>query len=154
MLRRHLNFRQISHRFTWSFCKSHFSRFERLTYYVLKYDYFFNLSRFKVEPHSKYGFFALVLRPTFTTLLAKRRAFSHWMAVPKTSKQTNKQTNKQINKQTNKHKTKTKTNNNNKKKKKTYKQKKQKLREMQIGPPYRYNVVIHWACPASSGVCH
>ena len=36
-LRRHLNFRQISHRFTSSFYPSLFSRSERLTYYVLKY---------------------------------------------------------------------------------------------------------------------
>ena len=62
------------------FCKSHFSRSERLIYYVLKYDDF-KLSS-QLNPTQKTDIFAFKLRPTFTRLLGKRRAISHRIAVP------------------------------------------------------------------------
>ena len=68
MLRRHLNFRQISHTFT---------------YYVLKYDNFKSVEVQGWTPLEILIFLHWTCRPTFTTLLGKRCAISHLMAVPK-----------------------------------------------------------------------
>ena len=80
MLRRHLNFRQISHRFTSSFTNPSFQDLNgsHIIYWNMM---IWNPSRFKVEPHSK--LLHWTCRPTFTTLLGKRRAISYLMAVPK-----------------------------------------------------------------------
>ena len=61
------------------------SDFERfvLTYYVLKYD---NFKSVEVQVWTQLKiliFLHWTLRPTFTTLLGKRRGISHWMGVPK-----------------------------------------------------------------------
>ena len=87
VLRRHLNFRQISHRFRAyiEFYQSLFSRSERLTYYVLKYDNFKSVEVQGWTPLKILIFLHWTCRPTFTTLLGKRRAISHLMAVPKNS---------------------------------------------------------------------
>ena len=56
MLRRHLNFRQISHRFTSSFANPSFQDLNgsHIMYWNMT---ILNPSRFKVEPHSKYWYF-------------------------------------------------------------------------------------------------
>ena len=56
MLRRHLNFRQISHRFTLSFVNPSFQYLNgsHIMYWNM---IILNPSRFKVEPHSKYWYF-------------------------------------------------------------------------------------------------
>ena len=106
MLRRHLNFRQIFHRFTSSFANPSLQDLKG-SYYVLKHDNFKSVEVQGWTPLKILMFLPWTLRPTFTTLLGKRRAISHWMAVPKTAGNVNR-------------------------------------------PPYRYTVVTHWACPASS----
>ena len=65
------------------FCQSLFSVSERLTYYVLKYDNFKSVEVQGWTPLKMLIFLHWTLRPTFTTLLRKRRAISHWMGVPK-----------------------------------------------------------------------
>ena len=65
------------------FCRSFFPRPERLTYYVLKYDNFKSVEVQGWTPLKILIFLHWTLRPTFTTLLRKCRAISHWMAVPK-----------------------------------------------------------------------
>ena len=58
MLRRHLNFRQISHRFTSSFVNPSFQypNGSCIMYWNMM---ILNSSRFKVEPHSKYWYFCI-----------------------------------------------------------------------------------------------
>ena len=58
MLRRHLNFRQISHRFTSSFANPSFQDLNGsdIIYWNMIIS---NPSRFKVEPHSKYWYFCI-----------------------------------------------------------------------------------------------
>ena len=77
MLRRHLNFRQISHRFTSSFTNP---SFQDLNGSLIMYwnMIILNPSRFKVEPHLKYWYFCIE-----RVDLLSRRAISHLMAVPK-----------------------------------------------------------------------
>ena len=82
MLRRHLNFRPISHRFICSFANPSFQDLNG-SYYVLKHDNFKSVEVQGWTPLKKLMFLHWILRPTFTTLLGKRRAISHWMAVPK-----------------------------------------------------------------------
>ena len=58
MLRQHLNFRQISHRFTLSFANLSFQDLNssHIMYWNMT---ILNTSRFKVEPHSKYWYFCI-----------------------------------------------------------------------------------------------
>ena len=58
MLRRHLNFRKISHRFTSSFANSSFQDLNgsHIMYWNM---IILNPSRFKFEPHSKYWYFCI-----------------------------------------------------------------------------------------------
>ena len=65
------------------FCQSLFSVSERLTYFVLKCDNFKSVEVQGWTPLKILIFLHWTLRPTFTTLLGKRRAISHWMGVPK-----------------------------------------------------------------------
>ena len=65
------------------FYQSLFSRSERLTYYVLKYDNFKSVKVQGWTPLEILIFLHWTCRPTFTTLLGKRRAISHLLAVPK-----------------------------------------------------------------------
>ena len=65
------------------FYQSLFSRSERLTYYVFKYDDFKSVEVQGWTPLEILIFLHWTCRPTFTTLLWKRRAISHLMAVPK-----------------------------------------------------------------------
>ena len=58
MLRRHLNFHQISHRFTSSFANPSFQDLNGL--HIMYWNMIIsNPSRFKVEPHSKYWYFCI-----------------------------------------------------------------------------------------------
>ena len=74
MLRRHLNFRQISHRFTWSFADPSLQDLNssQIMYWNM---ILLNPSRFTVEPNSKYWYFLhsnwdlLSLRFSKTTVL-------------------------------------------------------------------------------------
>ena len=82
-LRRHLNFRKVSHRFTSSFTNPCFQDLNgsHIMYWTMM---ILNPSRFKVEPPLEILIFLhWTCRLTFTTLLGKRRAISHLMAVPK-----------------------------------------------------------------------
>ena len=82
MLRRYLIFAKFLKVYI-EFCLSLFSISERLTYYVLKYDNFKSVEVQGWTPLKILIFLHWTLRPTFTTLLGKRRAISHWMGVPK-----------------------------------------------------------------------
>ena len=84
MLRRHLNFHQISHRFTSSFANPLFQDLNgsHIMYWNI-YDNFKSVENQGWTPLKILIFLHWTLRPTFTTLLGKCRAFSHWMAVPK-----------------------------------------------------------------------
>ena len=58
MLRQHLNFRQISHRFTSSFTNPSFQDLNGS--HIMHWNMIIlNLLRFKVEPHSKYWYFCI-----------------------------------------------------------------------------------------------
>ena len=82
VLRRHLNFRQISHRFTLSFTNPSFQDLNG-SHIILKYDDFKSVEVQGWTPLEILIFLHWTCRPTFTTLLGKRRAISHLMAVPK-----------------------------------------------------------------------
>ena len=64
MLRWHLNFRQISHRFTWSFADPSLQDLNgsHIMYWNMM---ILNLSRFTVEPHSKYLYFCIQVKTYF-----------------------------------------------------------------------------------------
>ena len=85
MLRWLLNFHKISHRFTSSFVNPSFQYLNGSHIRPMYWNMIIlNPSRFKVEPPLKILIFLhWTLRPTFTTLLGRRRAISHWMGVPK-----------------------------------------------------------------------
>ena len=57
VLRRHLNFHQISHRFTSSFTNPSFQDLNGS--HIMYWNMILNPSRFKVEPHSKYWYFCI-----------------------------------------------------------------------------------------------
>ena len=57
-LRRHLNFRQISHRFTSSFTNPSFQDLNG-SHFIYWNMMILNRSRFKVEPHSKFWYFCI-----------------------------------------------------------------------------------------------
>ena len=83
MLRRHLNFRQISHRFTSSFTNP---SFQDLNGSHIMYWNMINFKSVEVQgwtPLEILIFLHWTCRPTVTTLLGKRRAISHLIAVPK-----------------------------------------------------------------------
>ena len=83
MLLRHLNFRQVSHRFTSSFANPSFQDLNGS--HIMHWNMIIlNPSRFKVEPHSKYWYFCIERWDLLSLRFSeKRRAISHWMAVPK-----------------------------------------------------------------------
>ena len=81
MLRRHLNFRQISHSFTSSFINPSFRDLNGS--HIMYYYDFKSVEVQGWTPLKILIFLHLTCRPTFTTLLGKRSAISHLMAVPK-----------------------------------------------------------------------
>ena len=83
MLRWHLNFRQISHRFTLSFTNPSFQDLNGSHNNVSIYDNFKSVEVQGWTPLEILIFLHWMCRPTFTTLLGKRRAISHLMAVLK-----------------------------------------------------------------------
>ena len=80
MLQRHLNFRQIPHRFSSSFVNP---SFQYLNGSHIKYNNFKSVEVQGWTPLKTLIFLHWTLPPTFTTLLGKRRAISHWMGVQK-----------------------------------------------------------------------
>ena len=82
-LRRHLNFRQISHRFTSSFTNPSFQ--DQNGSHIMYWNMMIlNPSRFKVEPHSKYWYFCIERVDLLSLRFSgKRLAISHLMAILK-----------------------------------------------------------------------
>ena len=74
--RRHLNFRQISHRFTSSFTNPSFQDLNgsHIMYWNMM---ILNPSRFKVEPHSKYWYFCIELVDLLSLLFSENAVLFH-----------------------------------------------------------------------------
>ena len=110
MLRRHFNFRQISHRFTSSFANPSFQDLNG-SHNVLKYDNFKYVEVQGWTP-SKYWYFCTERWDLLSLRFSENAVLFHIESLcQKTTGNVNQ-------------------------------------------PPYRYNGVTHWACPASSGTQH
>ena len=76
MLRRHLNFRQISHRFTSSFANPSFQDLNG-SHTIYWNMIILNPSRFKVEPHSKYWYFSIERWDLFSLRFSENAVLFH-----------------------------------------------------------------------------